>query len=209
MTGGVATTGTNNFGGAFDRIASDVNSYYSLGYRSGVERVDRQRSIDVRAKNKNYTVRSRKSFVEKSLYTEISDKVIANVFYDSNQNDLGIMVITGQARAAGDERFTLPMEIRIPMDNLAFIPTAAGLRGGFSVFIVTADDNGDMSDVQQQQHPLTLTEEEQKASKGKFYTYSIDLLMRKGRNRISVAVVDDATKQIGYATREVLATDLR
>ncbi|MFA6957369.1 MAG: VWA domain-containing protein [Thermoanaerobaculia bacterium] len=209
MTGGVATTGTNNFGGAFDRIASDVNSYYSLGYRSGVERVDRQRSIDVRAKNKNYKVRSRKSFVEKSLYTEISDKVIANVFYDSNQNDLGIMVITGQARAAGDERFTLPMEIRVPMDNLAFIPTAAGLRGGFSVFIVTADDNGDMSDVQQQQHPLTLTEEQQKESKGKFYTYSVDLLMRKGRNRISVAVVDDATKQIGYATREVLATDLR
>lgn len=209
MTGGVSTTGTNNFGGAFDRITSDVNSYYSLGYRSGVERVDRQRAIDVRAKNKNYTVRSRKSFVEKSLYTEISDKVIANVFYDSNENDLGIVVLTGQVRAAGDDRFTLPLEIRVPMDNLAFIPTAAGMRGGFSVFIVVADDNGDMSDVQQKNHPLTLTEEQVKETKGKFYTYTMDLLMRKGRNRISVALVDDATKQIGYATREVLGADLR
>jgi VWFA-related protein len=209
MTGGVSTTGSNNFGGAFAQIATDINSYYSIGYRSGVERVDRQRSIDVKAKNKNYTVRSRKSFVEKSLYTEISDKVIANVYYQEQENPMGIVVTTGQARAAGDDRYTLPMEVRVPMDNLAFLPTASGMRGGFSVFIVVADDKGDMSDVQQQNHPLTLTEEQLKEIKGKFYTYSVDLLMRKGRNRISVALIDDVSKQIGYGTREVLAADLR
>lgn len=209
MTGGVATTGTNNFGGAFDRIKSDTDSYYSLGYRSGVERVDRQRSIEVRPKNKNLVVRSRRSFVEKSLYTEVSDKVIANVLYSSEENDLGIVVTTGQARAVGDDRFTLPLEIRIPMDKLAFIPTGGGMRGGFSVFLVVADERGDMSDVQQQSHPMTLTEEDAKNLTGKHYTYSVDLLMKKGRNRISVALVDEATKQIGYATREVLAADLR
>lgn len=209
MTGGVSTTGTNNFGGAFDRIKSDISSYYSIGYRSGVERVDRQRAIDVKTRNKSYVVRSRKSFVEKSLYTEISDKVIANVYYQEQENPMGIVVTTGQARAAGDDRYTLPMEIRVPMENLAFLPTAAGMRGGFSVFIVVADDRGDMSDVQQQNHPLTLKEEELNEIKGKFYTYSVDLLMRKGRNRISVALVDDVSKQIGYGTREVLAADLR
>lgn len=209
MTGGVATTGTNNFGGAFERIKRDINSYYSLGYRSGVERVDRQRSIEVRPKNKNLVVRSRRSFVEKSLYTEVSDKVIANVFYSAPENDLGIVVTTGQARSAGNDRYTLPLEIRIPMEKLAFIPTGEGMRGGFSVFFVVADERGDMSDVQQQSHPMTLTEEESKNLAGKHYTYSVELLMNKGRNRISVALVDEATKQIGYATREVLAADLR
>jgi hypothetical protein len=209
LTGGVATTGTNNFSGAFDRISKDVNSYYSLGYRSGVERVDRQRSIEVRAKNRNYVVRSRKSFVEKSLYTELSDKVIANSLYDSSENDLGILVTTGQARYAQEDRYVVPMEIRIPMDKLAFIPTTEGMRGGFSVFVVVADDRGDMSDVQQQNHPLTITEEESKNLAGKHYTYTLDLLMKKGRNRISVALVDEATKQTGFATREVLAADLR
>lgn len=209
LTGGVATTGTNNFGGAFDRISRDVNSYYSIGYRSGVERVDRQRSIEVRPKNKAHIVRSRRSFVEKSIYTEISDKVIANVFYSAEENNLGLVVTTGQARSAGNDKYLLPLEIRIPMEKLAFIPIGEGLRGGFSVFFVVADERGDMSDVQQQNHPMTLTEAEAKNLAGKHYTYTVELLMNKGRNRISVAVVDEATKQIGYATREVLAADLR
>ncbi|MGK2856585.1 MAG: VWA domain-containing protein [Thermoanaerobaculia bacterium] len=209
LTGGVATTGTNNFSGAFERISRDINSYYSLGYRSGAERVDRQRAIDVRAKNKNLVVRSRKSFVEKSIYTELSDKVIANVYYSEEENDLGIVVTTGQARTAGNDRYLLPLEIRIPMDKLTFIPTGEGLRGGFSVFFVVADDRGDMSDVQQQSHPMTLTEDQAKDLAGKHYTYTVELLMKKGRNRISVALIDEATKQVGYATREVLAADLR
>jgi VWFA-related protein len=64
LTGGLAVVGTNNFSGAFERIAQDLSSYYSLGYRSGTERVDRQRSIEVKTRNRQYVVRSRRSFVE-------------------------------------------------------------------------------------------------------------------------------------------------
>jgi len=72
-----------------------------------------------------------------------------------------------------------------------------------------ADDNGDMSDIQQVNQPITLAPGEMAGTKGKIYTYSVDLLMAKGRNRISVAVMDEASKQTGYATQEVLARDLR
>ncbi|HEU5163129.1 MAG TPA: VWA domain-containing protein, partial [Thermoanaerobaculia bacterium] len=73
LTGGLAVVGTNNFAGAFNRIAQDISSYYSLGYRSGTERVDRQRSLEVKTKNPQYIVRSRRSFVEKSVQSEMSD----------------------------------------------------------------------------------------------------------------------------------------
>ncbi len=209
MTGGVATVGTNNFEGAFDRLENDLNAYYSLGYRAGAERVDRQRRIEVRAKNKDYRVRARRSLVEKSIYTELSDRVVANLFYDNDDNDLGIAMKTGLPRAVDGNNFLLPVELRIPMDRLAFIPTGEVARGGFAVFFVVADDKGDMSDVQRMDQSIVIDREELKTIPGKYYTYSADLLMREGRNTISVAILDEAAQATGYVTRQVMAKDLR
>src|SRR5256885_13207989 len=79
MTGGLASINTNNYAKAFKDIARDLEAYYSLGYRAGTERVDRQRNLDVRVKNRNYIVRNRQTFVEKSTYAEMNDRVIANL----------------------------------------------------------------------------------------------------------------------------------
>jgi len=209
MTGGLATVGTNNFAGAFERIESDVNSYYSLGYRAGAERVDRQRRIEVRPKNKDYRVRSRRSLVEKSVYTELTDRVIANLFYKDDDNNLGIAMKTETAKPVESERFLIPIEIRIPMDRLAFIPTGEVARGGFAVFVVVADEQQDMSDVQRMDQSIVLDLGELEKIDGKYYTYRADLLMNKGRNTISVAVLDEASQMTGYAVQQVLAYDLR
>lgn len=209
MTGGVATVGTNNFAGAFNQIEADINSYYSLGYRAGAERVDRQRRIEVRVKNKDYRVRSRRSLVEKSVYTELTDRVIANLFYKSASNNLGITMRTGTAKPADGDRFIVPIELRIPMDRLAFIPTGEKARGGFAVFVVVADEQQDMSDVQRMDESIMLDLDKLKELPGKHYTYTADLLMRKGLNVISVAVLDEASQMTGYVVQQVMARDLR
>lgn len=209
LTGGAATVGTNNFKGAFDRIESDVNSYYSLGYRAGVERVDRQRRIDIRVKNKDYRVRSRKTLVEKSIYTELTDRVVANLFYRSDDNNLGVVMKTEAASAVEANRYIVPIELRIPMDRMGFIPTGEVARGGLSVFVVVADDLGDMSEVQRMEQSIVLGLDEMQQLSGKHYTYKADLLMARGRNTISVAVLDEASQMTGYAVQQVMAIDLR
>jgi VWFA-related protein len=209
MTGGIAAVGTNNFAEAFRRINRDLDSYYSIGYRSGTERVDRERQVQVRPRNKNYIVRSRRSFVEKSVATEMSDRVIANLFYPSSSNDMKIIIRTGQPIAVERDRFRVPLEVQIPMDNLNFVPTGEIHAGGFSVYVVVSNKDGDMSDVAHQVHPLRLTQEEFPRSRGKYYTYSVELLMEKGRNRISVGVVDEIGNMTGFERQDVLAADLR
>ncbi|MEO8216889.1 MAG: VWA domain-containing protein [Acidobacteriota bacterium] len=209
LTGGVATVGTNNFSGAFDKIESDLSSYYSLGYRAGTERVDRQRSVQVRMHNRNYIARSRKSFVEKSVDTEMSDRVIANLFYDQNSNDLKITVTTQQPLLTDDGLYKVPVEIHIPMESITLFPQGEVYAGGFTVFIAASDKNGDMSDVSRQEHQLRIPQSEIEKTKGKYYTYSAELLMNKGRNRISVGVVDEISKTTGFEKQEVLAADLR
>ena len=212
MTGGQASVNTNNFSLAFDRIQKDMDNYYSLGYRASTERVDRQRYVNVRLKNNpnRYIVRSRQTFVEKSMFAEMSDRVIANLHYRGRDNDLGILVRTGRPVAVQDGLFQVPVEIQIPMDNLTFLPQGENeLVGGFDVFLAVADKNGDMSDVARKTHQVRVAAAEADNTKGKYYAYSLDLVMEKGLNKISIGVVDQISNVSGFSREQVIAQDLR
>ena len=208
MTGGLAAINTNNFANAFLKIERDLDSYYSLGYRSGTERVDRQRAIAVRVKNPNYVVRSRQTFVEKSTYAEMSDRVIANLLYKTKANDLHIVVKAGQPQASED-LFKVPVEVQIPMESLTLLPQGETYMGGFSLFVVVGNKDGDMSDVARKSHQIRVSAAEVPKLKGKYYTYALDLLMEPGLNKISVGVVDDISNTSGFDRQQVIAQDLR
>ena len=66
-----------------------------------------------------------------------------------------------------------------------------------------------MSDVSRKTHQIHVTREDMPKSKGKYYTYTLDLLMEKGLNKVSVGVVDDVSSVSGFAAQQVLAKDLR
>jgi hypothetical protein len=209
MTGGLSASSTNNFAGAFQKIARDLDSYYSLGYRAGTERVDRQRGIKVKVKNKDYIVRSRETFVEKSPYAEMSDRIVANLLYKTKGNDLKIITTMGRPQAQDDGLYKVPVEIRIPMESLTILPQGDLWVGGFTVYLAVANKDGDMSDVSQKTHQVKVPAADMEKIKGKYYTYALDLLMEKGVNRVSVGVVDDVSNMTGFAREQVIAQDLR
>ena len=207
-TGGLASINTNNFAGAFKNIQRDLDSYYSLGYRAGTERVDRQRSLEVRVKNRNYVVRARQSFVEKSTFAEMTDRVIANLLYKSKANDLNIRVKINTPVPA-DELFKVPVEIQIPMESLTLLPQGEQNMGGFTIYVAVANKDNDMSDVAQKQQQIRVPAADADKIKGKYYTYVLDLLMERGVNRVSIGVVDDVSNVTGFDRQQVIAQDLR
>jgi VWFA-related protein len=209
MTGGLASIQTNNFVQAFRNIERDLSTYYSLGYRASTERVDRQRQLTVRVKNKNYVARARQTFVEKSTFAEMNDKVIANLLYKTKQNDLKILVRLGSP-VETDELYRVPLEIQIPMDSLTLLPQGDDQYvGGFDVYVAVANKDGDMSDVSRKTHQIRVPTTDLARSRGRYYAYSIDLLMEKGLNKISIGVVDDVTNVSGFAREQIIAQDLR
>ena len=210
MTGGLASTQTNNFKAAFERIGQDLESYYSLGYRAGTERVDRQRYLSVRVKNKDYRVRARQTFVEKSMYAEMSDRVVANLLYRGKDNDLGILARTGDPRPTDDGYFRVPVDVQIPMQALTMLPQGeTEYAGGFDIYVVVANKDNDMSDVARKSHQIRLTADEFKRISGKFYTYTLELLMEKGLNKISIGVVDQISNTSGFAREQIIAQQIR
>jgi len=211
MTGGVSSANTNNFAAAFNTIEKDLDAYYSLGYRAGTERVDRQRALEVRLKTRGYIVRSRQSFVEKSTFAEMSDRVVANLLYRTKNNDLKIAVRSNSPVPADDGLFKVPIEIQIPMDSLTLLPQGDVHAGGFTVYVAVANKDGDMSDVSHKTHQITVKSGEiaKATAKGHYYTYSLTLLMEPGLNKISVGVVDDVSNVTGFAKDQVIAQDMR
>ena len=209
MTGGTASIMTNNFKRAFDRIQTDLDSYYSLGYRAGTERVDRQRSLQVRMKSRQLVARARQTFVEKSTFAEMSDRVVANLLYKTKANDLHILLRADTPKPR-EELFRVPIEVQIPMENLTLLPQGEEMYvGGFEVYVVVGNKDGDMSDVSRKEHQLHVTKEEMSKIAGKYYTYSLELLMEPGLNKISVGVVDSISNVSGFAREQILAKDLR
>ncbi len=211
MTGGLASVQTNNFALAFQRIQRDLESYYSLGYRAGTERVDRQRYLSVRLKNRrDLIVRARQTFVEKSTYAEMSDRVIANLLYRVKDNDLNILTRLGSAMPVNDGYFRVPVDIQIPMSSLAMLPQGdVEVAGGFDVYVVVANKDGDMSDVARKSHQIRVTTEEMKTIGNKFYTYTLELLTEPGLNKISIGVVDQISNVSGFAREQIIARDMR
>ena len=208
LTGGLSTVRTNNFAAAFKNIQRDLDSYYSLGYRAGTERVDRQRTLEVRVRNKNLRVRSRQTFVEKSTFQEMSDRVIANLLYKTKANDLGIHVKVN-APLPAEDLFKVPVEIHIPIDNLTLLQQGEAYSGGFSIYVVVGNKDGDMSDVSRKSHQITIPLNDFAKTKGKYYTYTLDLMCERGLNKISVGVVDDVSNTSGFDRQQVIAQDLR
>jgi VWFA-related protein len=208
LTGGLATSRTNNFAGAFKNIERDLDSYYSLGYRAGTERVDRQRALEVRVKNKALRVRNRQTFVEKSTFQDMSDRVIANLLYKSKANDLKVRVIVNQPIPA-DELFKVPVQVQIPLDNLTLLQQGEAYMGGFSIYVVVGNKDGDMSDVARKSHQITIPAGDFAKTKGKYYTYTLDLMCEPGLNKISIGVVDDVSNINGFDRQQVVARDLR
>ncbi|HSP17453.1 MAG TPA: VWA domain-containing protein [Thermoanaerobaculia bacterium] len=210
MTGGLASIQTNNFGQAFKNIQRDLDTYYSLGYRASTERIDRQRQLQVRVKRKDLIARARQTFVEKSTFAEMNDKVVANLLYRTKQNDLKILVRTGTPVAADEDLYKVPVEIQIPMDSLTLLPQGdTEYVGGFDVYVAVANKDGDMSDVSRKSHSLRVPTPDMARAKGKYYAYSLDLLMEKGLNKISIGVVDNISNVSGFAREQVIAQDLR
>jgi hypothetical protein len=66
-----------------------------------------------------------------------------------------------------------------------------------------------MSDVARKSHQVRVPTAQFKQLSGKFYTYTLELLMERGLNKISIGVVDQVSNTSGFARDQIIAQDMR
>lgn len=201
-TGGMLAWGSKDVAQLMPRIADDLESYYSLGYRATATGRDDARSIRVTVKNKDYVVRSRRGYVEKSDDTRMTDLVIANLVRPSSAGLLPIEVEVGDITSDGRRR-SVPLKIRIPIDALSREESG----GEFSVYLASGGAFGVISEVDRRTQRYTIDEVKLATVDDGAFTYELTYSIERAAYRLSIGVFDEYSKDYGLSRIELPLED--
>ena len=199
-TGGIAILNANDPTPGLENIAADFETYYSLGYRLIPTGEDRMHRVQVKVKgHPEYKLVYKTTFIEKTLPTRIGDRVMSGLAFDLKDNSLGIELKAGAPAPSENNRWTLPVEVKVPVDKIALIPDGDDLIGFLMVYYAARDDEGKQSDLQHTEHPVRIPSSDYQSVRRDQITISTSLLVDPGIYRISVGVRDELTNQAGYS----------
>ena len=204
-TGGAAGP-MSRIGRLFDTISTDLDWYYSLGYRPSDE-VKGTRPITVRMKNPNYTARARQSYAPKTFDDQMADRVVANIFTPARKNEWQVQLRTSAPRLVERGRYAVDIEVLADPRSLTFIPQDNGeLVGVFKVFVAVGTPQGALSTTFRQPNEVRIKSSELKGFRETQLAFTATLTVREGENLISVGMLDHLGQQAGFARATVVAT---
>jgi VWFA-related protein len=206
-TGGLSITNTNNISEGLDRVREDLFTYYSLGYTVAATGADKVHFIKVELADKpelkGLSLRYRRRFVEKSLETQVQDRVMTSLMVDVTDNPMKVEVTTGEPVPAMEDRSTVPVHVSIPLQSIALIPETDDYVGRVVLFVAARDEGGKQSDLQRQEHEIRVPAKDYDLARSKNYGFDLQLLMEKGSYRVTVAIMDQVTRQASYSSTQL------
>jgi VWFA-related protein len=207
-TGGIAAINTNDWKASLDQIASDFSNFYSLGYRSAKGASDRPHKIEVSVKKKGLKVRTRTSFVEKSVETKTAEAVLASLHYSRSDNPLQASMSVGEPKPYDSQNYLLPVRISVPIGKLGLLPSGDRYEGQFFVYFAVLDVSGKQSDLQIQKQPVTVPAKDLAAAQRKDFYFDVQLIVVPGGQKLAVGVRDGVSNLTSYLQKNVFVSVL-
>jgi VWFA-related protein len=201
-TGGMMQWSSKEIVSLLPRIAEDFESYYSLAYRNSSGKSGRQR-IEVKAKNRDYVVRARREYVQKTDEAKMDDRVVANLFQPVDGSVIPVAAEVGAVKKTGRRRWTAPLRVRVPISAITIVDTPKGPAGEFSVYVAPGGVFGLSNEVHRRKQPFTISREQLEEARDSYFTYDFELQLDEVTDRVSVAVYDEVSKEFGLAKVEV------
>lgn len=198
-TGGHAVVGTNDIGGGLEKIGLDMFTFYSLGYPVSASGTDKVHKVKIELPgHSDYEIRYQRRFVEKSLATQVQDKVISALMFELEDNPLDIRLEVENAAPATEDRWILPSKISVPLKNVALLPEGEEYVGRVVYFLAARDEGGNQSDVVRQDHEIRIPAADYEVAKDQRYSFSSRLLLERGEYRLVVGFLDQVTRQSAF-----------
>lgn len=203
-TGGITIPGGKLFDSAIRTISRDLESYYSLGFRSP-DGSDPDRRIQVKVKRDGLRVRSRQTYVSKSADEAVRERVAANVLHGQVKSDFPVAIEVSAPAKQPSGHYQVQLKVTFP-STITLIPEGDHLKGEFAIFIVTGNSRGGLSRVSSETRPMTFPKGAQAQLEAqKHFVYSSPLVIAGGEQIISVAIADKVAGTSGFARTTVVA----
>ena len=213
-TGGRAIVNTRNFAGGFDRIASDLQNRYSLGYspthveRGSTHRIEVELTDEAKRRHRGrLSIRHRDSYVDKSVSAEMADLTLAALSMEEAANPIGVRIapVRGPGSEAELESGDIQsrMLVAIPIGPLTLAPVADGHEAQVRLWVQVIDGEGRVSEVTEHPVPVLVKEGEIEEARELSWPFAVDVVTAPGPHRVAVGVRDDLA-----ATTSVVTFDL-
>lgn len=203
-TGGKYWIGEQHLDDAFRTMASDIDSYYSIGYRVADAPPNAIRKIAVTVKGRpDLVVRTRRDVLRYSPEREMDEVAAAALLTTTSVNELGIDASAARPVKTKDG-YKVDVAVKIPLKNLTFIPQGDKYEAQFTVHYAAADGaNSTIGEMREQ--TLRVPADQIDAVRSHNYTYTSTLMVAAGTARVSVGVYDRFSKLSGFGRVSVVA----
>jgi VWFA-related protein len=203
-TGGTPVINTSNFDDALAKMATDFDSYYSLGYRAPSGGDGGYHKIDVRLKRPGLRLRHRTGYVDRPIEQRVADRTLSSLMLDLGSNPLSVEVQFGEPERQRKNRWRLPVLVRVPMHQITLLPNGDRREGRLQIFVVVKDDEGRVSEMHRESYPVTVPGDEIEAALLRDVGYLAQLELRPGRPVVAVGVWDELSGTESFVQQRVL-----
>lgn len=196
-TGGLAMLNAADPALSLHRMAADLSSYYSIGYRPQRAADDREHKIEVNVSRKGATVRHRRWYKDKPVAEAVADRTSVAMVFGAEENPLGAELEIGDQTPAGDS-FIVPLRVKVPIAKLLLEPKGANREGRLRLFVV-ASGEGKLTPVRETKL-ITVTVPEAEAAAGKTgeYVHEVRIKLERGTYTFGVGVRDEIATTTSY-----------
>ena len=213
-TGGRAIVNTRNFAGGLDRIASDLQNRYSLGYspthleRGNTHRIEVELTDEAKRRYRGrLTLRHRDSYVDKPASARMADLTLAALSMGEAANPMGVRIApvrgTGSQVELENGDIQSRMLVAIPIGPLTLAPAGGGHEARVRLWVQVIDGEGRVSEVTEHPVPVLVQEGEIEGARELSWPFAVDVVTAPGPHRVAVGVRDDLA-----ATTSVVTFDL-
>jgi VWFA-related protein len=200
-TGGRSIVGANNVTNLLEEMRDDLFTYYSLGYTLSSSGSDTIHRIEVELPaHPEYELVYRQTLVEKSLETQVQDRVVSGLLLALEDNPMELEITAGELKPATNERWILPIEVVVPIESVALLPEAGEHVGRVLLFIANRDMKGKQSDIQRRQFEIRMPAQDYEARRGEHFIAELDLLLDVGEHKVVVGALDPVTRQASFVS---------
>jgi|GEM_PF-642082 len=195
-TGGLTLTGRGV--SQITEITNDLDTHYILGYTQTLNSKGKLPKTEVKLLKPG---RVRQAFTGGPETSEavVQDTVIANHATGAVwTNDLQIALFKEKPEPDAEGR-RVKLRVLIPVKSLKLTPEGNEVVGGFAVYISTGDDRGNAGPINRQKSDIRWPADKLPEMIEKTIGFNVDVVMKPGKNQISVGVMDRRSQQTGFA----------
>ena len=159
----------------------------------------------VRVRRPGLRLRHRESYVDRKHDESLIDRLSAALRFGADDNPLGMTLEHGDPQALDGGRHLVPLQLKIPVERLALLPTSAGDARQCQATLLVATMNSESHVAGPQEYAISFQVEEEKFASGRslVYAHAVHLTLAEGKHRIAIGVWDDIGKVGSFLSEEL------